>query len=287
MDLVFNVIFAWVSVILAIMLSVIWILRVLIKGKRISPQSKLGHLNRQLRIYHKWIGIAFIVSALIHGIYSSMDVLSFNFGTYCFIIGVLLGMMYLFKKRLDRKKWVAMHRILTVMLFLLLAIHIIDIGGAPATKALLSGSGNKNEYEALGETTLLSIADEAQFSLDDGKHDIVYKDGSYIGSATGYGEDLTVDVMIESGIISDVNIVSHNEIGPRFYEQAMEQIPKQIIESQSVNVDSISGSTFTSVGIKNAVIDALNQAVIEGEMPIEETLPESNKQRRNRGARTT
>lgn len=39
-------------------------------------------------------------------------------------------------------------------------------------------------------------------------------------------------------------------------------IPGLIVDSQGTEVDSISGATCTSIGIKNAVIDALKKAVI-------------------------
>lgn len=43
----------------------------------------------------------------------------------------------------------------------------------------------------------------------------------------------------------------------------MEMIPNEIIQNQSLEVDAVSGATYTSNGIVNAVKDALKQAIIK------------------------
>ena len=86
-----------------------------------------------------------------------------------------------------------------------------------------------------------------------------YGDGIYQGSASGYAQGLTVQVKISSGKISNIEIISHNET-TGFYENAFEIIPSDIIQKQSTDVDTVSGATYSSLGIINAVNDALNQA---------------------------
>lgn len=86
-----------------------------------------------------------------------------------------------------------------------------------------------------------------------------YTDGTYEGSASGFSSGLKVQVTIESGQISDVQVVSHNET-PGFCERAIETVPTEIVSKQSTNVDTVSGATYTSVGIINAVNDALSNA---------------------------
>ena len=124
------------------------------------------------------------------------------------------------------------------------------------------------EEEALA---LLETSSDASSSSSD----VTYNDGTYTGVADGYGADLTVEVVIDDGLITEITIVSHNEHEERFYEPAMETVPDEIIASQSIEVDSVSGSTFTSIGIKNAVADALSQAIATGELPETEELPAS------------
>lgn len=86
-----------------------------------------------------------------------------------------------------------------------------------------------------------------------------YADGTYEGSATGYAQDIKVNVTVSGGKISNIDIVIHNET-PGFYERAFEIVPQEIISKQSTDVDTVSGATYSSVGIINAVNDALSDA---------------------------
>lgn len=86
-----------------------------------------------------------------------------------------------------------------------------------------------------------------------------YADGVYTGCADGYAKNLNVQVEIAGGKISDIQVTSHNET-PGFYEKAFELVPAAIIEKQSTDVDTTSGATYSSMGIINAVNDALSDA---------------------------
>lgn len=86
-----------------------------------------------------------------------------------------------------------------------------------------------------------------------------YTDGTYEGSATGYSQGIKVNVTVSGGKISNIDIVSHNET-PGFYEPAFQTVPQEIISKQSTDVDTVSGATYSSVGIINAVNDALSNA---------------------------
>jgi polyferredoxin/uncharacterized protein with FMN-binding domain len=92
-------------------------------------------------------------------------------------------------------------------------------------------------------------------NISDGK----YKDGIYTAEGVGYAPSLKVKVTIKDNKIIDVQIVSHNET-PGFYERAFEVVPNEIIESQSTNVDTVSGATMSSYGIIEAVNKALTEA---------------------------
>lgn len=86
-----------------------------------------------------------------------------------------------------------------------------------------------------------------------------YKDGKYTGQAIGFKPGLTVEVTISGGKISKIEILDHNET-PSYAEIPFQIIPDEIIKSQSTKVDAVSGATRTSVGIMNAVAEALKQA---------------------------
>ena len=89
-----------------------------------------------------------------------------------------------------------------------------------------------------------------------------WKDGTYYGSGTGFNGEVQVQVVIADGKITDINVVSHND-DSSFMSQAQGLIPN-IISSQSTNVDAVSGATYSSRGIIDAVRAALKQAVVNG-----------------------
>ena len=90
----------------------------------------------------------------------------------------------------------------------------------------------------------------------------LYKDGTYQGTGTGFrGAATTVSVSIKNDKITNISTVSYGDDKP-FYNQAYATVSKEIISSQSTDVDTVSGATFSSNGIMNAVADALGKAKI-------------------------
>lgn len=89
--------------------------------------------------------------------------------------------------------------------------------------------------------------------------EVAYKDGTYTGEAQGFGGPVDVEVIIENGKISEINITSAEKEDGAYLSMAEDIIPK-IIEAQSADVDTISGATFSSTGIKEAVTQALEEA---------------------------
>ena len=87
-----------------------------------------------------------------------------------------------------------------------------------------------------------------------------YKDGTYQGEAEGFGGSIQVEVTVEDGKITDIRIVSAQKEDSAYLSMAEDVIPK-IIEAQSAEVDTVSGATFSSTGIKNATQQALEKAV--------------------------
>ena len=87
-----------------------------------------------------------------------------------------------------------------------------------------------------------------------------YKDGTYQGEAEGFGGTVAVEVKVEKGKITAIEIVSAQKEDGVYLSMAKDIIPK-IIEAQSTDVDTISGATFSSTGIKNASQEALEKAV--------------------------
>ena len=70
---------------------------------------------------------------------------------------------------------------------------------------------------------------------------------------------ITVLVTVENGTISEIEITSADGEDTAYLSMAEDIIPK-IIEAQSADVDTVSGATFSSTGIRDAVSEALKQA---------------------------
>ena len=86
-----------------------------------------------------------------------------------------------------------------------------------------------------------------------------YTPGTYTGVGAGKNGDITVEVTFSAEKIESIRIVSHTET-PSLSDAAIEQIPAKIVEAQSLGVDAVSGATYTSDGIVEAVADAVKQA---------------------------
>ena len=115
----------------------------------------------------------------------------------------------------------------------------------------------KAEADAVNAEVEAAIAamEEGDSETESGK----YADGVYQGTADGFGGDITVEVTVADGRIAEIAIVSaENEDGA--YLTMAEDIIDDILEAQSAEVDTISGATFSSTGIKNAVAEALASA---------------------------
>jgi uncharacterized protein with FMN-binding domain/polyferredoxin len=87
-----------------------------------------------------------------------------------------------------------------------------------------------------------------------------YKDGTYIGTGTGFAGGTTkISVTITDGKIAKIETLSDGD-DPQYFNRASGTITKEIISKQSTEVNTVSGATFSSKGIISAVKDALNQA---------------------------
>lgn len=79
------------------------------------------------------------------------------------------------------------------------------------------------------------------------------EDGQYIGNYEIFPVKVSVRVSIQNGEITQIDLLEH------FNGKGIpaEKIVDHIIEKQSLQVDSISGATVSSIAIKKAVEDSL------------------------------
>ena len=104
----------------------------------------------------------------------------------------------------------------------------------------------------------------ATLSSDDFTVPEKYADGTYYGSASGFGGTIEVEVIISAGNISSIRITKASGETSSYLRRA-EDVVQRILSTGNPNVDTVSGATYSSNGIINAVKRALNQAVSNGD----------------------
>lgn len=122
--------------------------------------------------------------------------------------------------------------------------------GTPASTS--AGASGGSSSPAGGSSSVSTVQDAS-----------AYADGTYYGTGTGFSGALTVEVVISGGKISSIQIIDTSD-GDSYIQSASGLI-SNIIATQSTNVDTVSGATYSSVGIIEAVRNALSQAVISSD----------------------
>lgn len=84
-------------------------------------------------------------------------------------------------------------------------------------------------------------------------------DGTYTETSKGKNGSFEVEVVIEDGNIVSISVGDNVET-PDKGGIAIAQLPEKIVAAQSYDVDSVSGATVTSNGIKDAVARCLEKA---------------------------
>ncbi len=86
-----------------------------------------------------------------------------------------------------------------------------------------------------------------------------YKAGSYTAVAKGHNGDLKVEVEFSETAIVAAKVVEHVE-SAGISDVPIDRIPKEVIEGQTLAVDTVSGATFSSNAILAAIEDCVTQA---------------------------
>lgn len=108
----------------------------------------------------------------------------------------------------------------------------------------------KESTAATAETTKKNTTKKGK------KGDIDVKDGTYKGSANGYGGKVTVNVTVSKKTMTAIDVVSASGETDSFFNRAKGVID-EMLTTQSTDVDVVSGATYSSNGIIGAVKNAL------------------------------
>lgn len=91
-----------------------------------------------------------------------------------------------------------------------------------------------------------------------------YKDGVYTGTGEGFRGTTQVQVTVADGYIADITVLSFQD-DREFFQKAQSVVINDILAEQTSDVDAVSGATFSSNGIMEAVADALGSSLGESE----------------------
>ena len=108
----------------------------------------------------------------------------------------------------------------------------------------------KESTAATAETTKKNTTKKGKMGAND------VKDGTYKGSANGYGGKVTVNVTVSKKTMTAIDVVSAPGETDSFFNRAKGVID-EMLTAQSTDVDVVSGATYSSNGIIGAVKNAL------------------------------
>ena len=107
---------------------------------------------------------------------------------------------------------------------------------------------------AAAEPTTEVTEETTQSSQSNG----TFTDGVYSGSGTGFRGTTDVSVTVEGGKIADITINSYQD-DEQFFSRAQSGVISEILAAQDTNVATVSGATFSSNSIIEAVSNALGK----------------------------
>ena len=124
-----------------------------------------------------------------------------------------------------------------------------------------SDEGTENDYnnDTLMPDSESNSAGAAEEPADPGSESNTagtYQDGVFTGSGSGYRGTTDVQVTVQDGRIAEIQLLSTDD-DMQWFERAWQSIVDSILNRQQTNVDAVSGATFSSNGIMEAVSNTL------------------------------
>ena len=129
--------------------------------------------------------------------------------------------------------------------------HIRTLLAGALTAALLL-SGCTAQPEASGQPSGSASPEPSET----GSVTAVFTPGTYEGTGKGYGGDIKVSVTVDETTITDIEVVEQSET-ESVGGAALPTLVDKVLSAQSVNIDGVSGATYTSDGFLTAVREAI------------------------------
>jgi uncharacterized protein with FMN-binding domain len=132
-------------------------------------------------------------------------------------------------------------------------------GATYSSRGILGAIQNALTGETVENATPVKTSPAGTTVQDSFSEPAAYQDGVYYGSAEGFGGTIQVEVTISGGQIQNIRIISA-AYETASYLRSAQTVISSILNAGSPNVDAVSGATYSSTGILNAVKRALSQA---------------------------
>ena len=121
-------------------------------------------------------------------------------------------------------------------------------------------TGTSNAVRAAVEAALANRVEGEAPALD---AEIAYTAGTYTGTAFGFCSMVTVETEFSDNEILSVTVTDNSGETPYLRDLAAEKISAEIVDQQSLNVDTVAGATWGSNAVINAVAECVRQAAGE------------------------
>lgn len=147
-----------------------------------------------------------------------------------------------------------------------ITIFAIAILGLVGFAAKAGGSGQPASLVQGGQSTTAASPDTSQSTASASNSAKTFRDGTYTGDSedTPYGA-VQIAVVISGGRISDVNFLqmpSDQQESQQRTTYSEPLLKQATLNKQGANIDFVSGATSTSVGYRQSLQSALNQAAL-------------------------
>ncbi|MBE5994719.1 MAG: 4Fe-4S binding protein [Paenibacillaceae bacterium] len=132
----------------------------------------------------------------------------------------------------------------------------VRANGAPVAVSAVSAAAMFGLVYA-GNTQAQMVSSQTPATIQVQSNTGNYIDGTYTGTGQGFRGETKTSVTVENGNITDITVLSYED-DKSYFGRAVEKVTAEIINSQSTEVDAVSGATFSSNGIMESVANALN-----------------------------
>ena len=136
------------------------------------------------------------------------------------------------------------------------------VSGATYSSAGIIEAVRNALSQAVGDSAQKSQNSDQQGESDEDTEHITgtvpFIDGIFYGTGEGYRGDIEVAVVIKDKTINTI-LITKQEDDKKFMDRAKE-VAERVVQTQSTKVDVISGATYSSKGILQAIKNALGEA---------------------------